>query len=126
MFDETEFEARRWLRWAVDRAHGWALSDAELLTRLNVGLAGREREETLREIERRIVIWDAGRLGELCSVLSALERRHRGHQAAPRRARTVYCSASYIGSRRRGRSPKRVSSPNGGYKKQVNACESRP
>lgn len=77
MFDVTEFEARRWLRWAVERAQGWALSDVEVLARLDVGLAGPEREETLREIERRVVIWDATRLAELCSVLTALERRHR-------------------------------------------------
>lgn len=77
MFDVKDFEARRWLRWAVDHAQGWALSDAELLSRLDVGLAGREREETLREIERRVLVWDAPRLAELVSVLSGLERHHR-------------------------------------------------
>lgn len=77
MFDVKDFEARRWLRWTVDRAQGWALSDAELLSRLDVGLAGPGREETLREIERRIAIWDTTRLDQLSSVLSALERRHR-------------------------------------------------
>jgi hypothetical protein len=77
MFDVQDFEARRWLRWAVDRSQGWALTDAELLARLDVRLAGREREETLREIERRVVIWEPALIDELCVSLSGLERRHR-------------------------------------------------
>src|SRR4051794_38909069 len=49
VFHPAEAEAGQWLAWAVDRAQGWACSDAELIGRLDADLAGAKREETLRE-----------------------------------------------------------------------------
>jgi hypothetical protein len=57
MFDPEESEAQRWLAWAVGRAQGWACTDSELIGRISAVLAGAEREETVRELERRIPIW---------------------------------------------------------------------
>jgi hypothetical protein len=77
VFSPEEFERYGWLAWAVDRAPGWACDDAELIRRLSPELAGGEREETLRELERRVVIWEPLRIAELAQALTALEERQR-------------------------------------------------
>lgn len=117
MFEPGEFEAPRWLAWAVDRAHGWACNDAELVGRLGPDLAGAEREETLREIERRIAIWEPVRIAGLCDRLADLEQRNRSpgraaqsidrllqrllHRVEPARVLAETCLASNRGLRRR-------------------------
>ncbi len=118
VFDAEEYEARRWLRWAIARAQGWALTDVELIARLDVALAGSEREDTLRELERRLMIWEVPRLVELSSRLSSLEQRHRSpgraaqsvdrllqrllHRIEPARALAATCVVSDRLGRRQG------------------------
>jgi hypothetical protein len=75
--DIEDFERWRWLEWSVEHASGWALSDDELLEKLNVGLQGAAREQVLREIERRLTVWPAARQHALARTLSRLEKTHR-------------------------------------------------
>jgi hypothetical protein len=75
--DIEDFERWRWLEWSVEHASAWALSDDELLEKLDVGLQGEAREQVLREIERRLTVWPAARQHALARVLSRLEQAHR-------------------------------------------------
>jgi hypothetical protein len=77
VFDPEEFDRYRWLEWAVGRASGWACGDDELIGRLSPELAGAEREETLRELERRIAIWESSTMAKLEEALTELEAGHR-------------------------------------------------
>jgi hypothetical protein len=76
--DVEEFERWRWLEWSVEHASAWALTDDELLEKLDVGLQGAAREQVLREIERRLTVWPAARQHALARALSRLEQAHRG------------------------------------------------
>jgi hypothetical protein len=78
MLTEVEdFERWRWLEWSVEHASAWALTDDELLEKLDVGLRSMAREQTLREIERRMMVWPAARQRALARALSRLEQAHR-------------------------------------------------
>jgi hypothetical protein len=117
MSGAEDLEARHWLGWTLASAPNWAIDDGELLARLDVGLAGAEREETLCEIERRLTIWDVSRVDELSSLLGALEQRHRDpgsaaqntdrllqrllHRLKPARALAELCVVSDRRSRRK-------------------------
>lgn len=75
--DVEDFERWRWLEWSVEHASSWALTDDELLEKLDVGLQGAAREQVLREIERRLTVWPTARQHALARALGRLEQAHR-------------------------------------------------
>ncbi len=72
-----EFQRWEWLRWVLSKAPGWALSDAELLSRVQVSLKGSDRVLVLGEIERRLGMWPEQDQARVIQRLLELERENR-------------------------------------------------
>jgi hypothetical protein len=72
-----DLRALGWVKWAIDRAPGWALSDDELVDRVRTTLSSDEREPVLRELSRRLPSWPISRHEELSQRLAALEATNR-------------------------------------------------
>lgn len=75
--DLEQFERWQWLRWAVEKAPVWALTDGQLLDRVTIGLRGQERALVLGELERRMRDWSTSARERIAERLAALEAEHR-------------------------------------------------